>query len=136
MGKGVDDSVLDAGLDALAVADRIVLLDSGAPANYAAATVGGENHIAIVTVTAGLGNSDWGSAEDGEGLASTGGRSTLLAAQTTGAATATKTATHIAALVVASEKILGINELSVSLAATEGSPLDIDANEWNFADPS
>lgn len=135
MAKSVHPDVLDGALAVIATGTRVVLTDTGT-LTFTTANIGGSAHIAAVTVTAGLGGGDWGSAVNGESLASAGGRSTQLAAQTTAVATAAKTASHIAVLDVGNSKLLAVNELSSSVAVAIGNTNTIPATEWNQGDPA
>lgn len=130
MTKAFDDSVYDAFLAETATAGQLVLLDTGTPANFAAADVGGANHIATKTITPGLGGGSFGSATNG----SPDGRTTQVAAVTTDVATAAKTASHVA-LLGPTGLILCVNELDSSQAVALGNPADVPAWNINIPDP-
>jgi hypothetical protein len=125
MAKSIADDVLDAALAELAEGTRLVVC-SGEPANFAGIAAVA---LADVTLTAGLGNGDWGAAQNGD----TNGRKTRLAQQATIPIDSSGTATHIA--VDDGTRLLAVTTCT-SQALTAGGTVTVPAFDFEFADPT
>lgn len=124
MAKSVHNDVLDAALDEIATATRLVVC-SGEPANFAGIAAVA---LADVTLTAGDGNGDYTIA-DGD----TSGRKITVAAQSAVPVDATGTATHIT---LDDGTTLQYVTTCTSQALTSGNTCNVPAFDVELADPA
>lgn len=124
MAKWTDDSVLDAALDKVATATRLVVT-SGQPANFAGIAAVA---LADVTMTAGAGNGDYTKANG-----DTSGRKLTVAAQSGVPIDASGTATHVC--LDDGTTLLQVTTCT-SQALTAGGTVDVPAYDVEFNDPS
>lgn len=124
MAKSIHDDVLDAALDELATATRLVVC-SGEPANFAGIAAVA---LADVTLTAGDGNGD-----HTIGNGDTNGRKNRISAQDDVPIDSSGTATHIA--LDDGSKLLAVTTCT-SQVLTSGGTVDVPAFDFEFADPT
>lgn len=124
MAKSVHNDVLDAALDEVATATRLVVC-SGEPANFAGIAA---VNLAQVTLTAGDGGGDYTIA-DGD----TSGRKVTVAQQASISITSTGTATHVS---LDDGVTLQYVTTCTSQALTSGGTVTVPAWDIEIADPS
>ena len=126
MGKKVDDSVLDAGLNEIKSKCNLMTACAGEPANYAAANVGGANFLADVAMAG----------TDliiGNGV--TSGRKIAVAGKSGFNVDTTGTGDHIALIDTVNSVLLYVTT-APSQALTSGSSLTISGWNIELADPA
>ena len=123
MAKQVHNDVLDAALDEIATATRMVVC-SGEPANFAGIAAVA---LADVTLTAGDGNGDYTIADD------TSGRKVTVGAQSAVPVDSSGTATHVS---LDDGTTLQYVTTCTSQALTSGNTVNVPAFKINIADPT